>query len=123
MIGPDEVSAFAAIALNSDAVVATAHVETLRAKGLGLECIYLELLAPAARHLGELWEADLCDFTQVTLGLWRLQQVMYDLSPAFQNGAWSWWPSSFAALAGRAGVSPRRPLRGSRKRCMPSGST
>ena len=28
-----------------------------------LEAIYLDLLAPAARQLGELWDEDLCDFT------------------------------------------------------------
>jgi MerR family transcriptional regulator, light-induced transcriptional regulator len=40
-------------------------------------------LAPVARYLGELWEEDLCDFTQVTVGLGRLQQVLRELSPAF----------------------------------------
>ena len=34
-----------------------------------------------------MWDADLCDFTQVTIGLWRLQQLMYELSPAFQDDA------------------------------------
>jgi len=86
-IGHDEVVAFAGLALAHPAETAIAHVETLRAEGMALETIYLNLLAPAARHLGEMWQADLCDFTEVTLGLWRLQQVMHELSPAFQNDA------------------------------------
>jgi methanogenic corrinoid protein MtbC1 len=50
-----------------------------------MEALYLELLAPAARHLGELWTADLCGFAEVTVGLCRLHQVLRELSPAFQN--------------------------------------
>lgn len=86
-LGHEDVVAFAALVLSQQAGAAMAQVEALRAQGVALEALYLDLLAPAARHLGELWEADLCDFTQVTLGLWRLQQVMHELSPAFQNEA------------------------------------
>ncbi len=35
-----------------------------------------ELLAPAARLLGRMWEEDACDFTTVTLGVYRLNQIM-----------------------------------------------
>jgi len=84
-IGHEDVAAFAALALTQQAGAVVAHVEGLRAAGMALDTVYLDLLAPAARHLGELWEADLCDFTQVTLGLWRLQQAMHELSPSFHN--------------------------------------
>jgi MerR family transcriptional regulator, light-induced transcriptional regulator len=77
----------ARIVLDQEASVAGRYIEAFRAEGVPLDTVYLDLLAPAARHLGEMWEADLCDFTQVTVGLWRLQQVMYDLSPDFQNDA------------------------------------
>lgn len=83
--GASEVEAFAQMALDESPSASAAYVESLRAEGMALDVIYMELLAPAARRLGELWEADLCDFTQVTLGLWRIQQVMYDLSPAFHR--------------------------------------
>ncbi len=33
-------------------------------------------IAPAALHLGELWQQDLCDFFEVTLGVGRLQMLM-----------------------------------------------
>jgi methanogenic corrinoid protein MtbC1 len=42
----------------------------------GLEAVCLELLAPAARHLGDLWTEDLCSFTDVTIGLMRLQSAL-----------------------------------------------
>jgi MerR family transcriptional regulator, light-induced transcriptional regulator len=55
-------------------------VERLRARGCSLESIYLDLLAPAARELGDLWTQDLCSFSDVTIGTGRLQQVMRHLS-------------------------------------------
>lgn len=83
--GVREVEAFARLTMGSDAEAPAAQIEALREAGASLESIYLNLLAPTARYLGELWEADLCDFTTVTAALWRLQHLMYDLSPAFQG--------------------------------------
>ncbi len=60
-----------------------ATVLGLRQAGVPVERIYLELLAPAARELGRLWEHDLCDFTDVTVGVGRLQQLLRELSQAF----------------------------------------
>jgi MerR family transcriptional regulator, light-induced transcriptional regulator len=77
----------ARLVLSDDAQAAARLVARLRADGVPLETIYLDVLAPAARHLGERWEQDLTDFTDVTIGLWRLQQLMYELSPAFQDDA------------------------------------
>ena len=83
--GAGEVDTFAQLAIKESPSASAQYVEDLRARGVSLDTIYMELLAPAARRLGELWEADLCDFSQVTLGLWRIQQVMYDLSPVFHR--------------------------------------
>jgi MerR family transcriptional regulator, light-induced transcriptional regulator len=47
--------------------------------GLPLETIYLDLLAASARHLGALWDEDLIDFAEVTVGLGRLQQIVREL--------------------------------------------
>jgi MerR family transcriptional regulator, light-induced transcriptional regulator len=80
-----EIEDFARLVLGSDAHAPEAHVEVLLEAGVSLEVIYLGLLAPTARYLGELWEADLCDFTSVTTALWRLQHLMYDHSPSFQK--------------------------------------
>lgn len=75
------------IVLTKDVTAALAYVGSLRTRGASLESLLLELLAPAARRLGELWDSDVCDFTQVTVGLSRLQQVLRELSPAFENEA------------------------------------
>jgi methanogenic corrinoid protein MtbC1 len=46
----------------------------------GLQSVCLDLLAPAARHLGELWSDDRCSFTDVTIGLMRLQSALLAVS-------------------------------------------
>lgn len=79
----EDVRSFAQLVLAPDENVAHACIETMRSSGISVETIYTDLLAPVARYLGELWEDDLCDFTQVTVGLGRLQQVLRELSPAF----------------------------------------
>lgn len=43
---------------------------------LPLERIFAGLLVPAARHIGDLWMADRCSFTDVTIGVARLQQLL-----------------------------------------------
>lgn len=82
-VTPDEVADFAGLLLSRDSVTALASIDAMRADGVALEHVFLDLIAPAARHLGELWKADLCDFTDVTIGLSRLHQVVRTLSSAF----------------------------------------
>jgi methanogenic corrinoid protein MtbC1 len=78
------IEAFARLVLARDVPLALAYAERVGAAGMTPDALYLELLAPTARHLGELWSEDLLDFTQVTIGLGHLQRVLRDLSPAFQ---------------------------------------
>jgi methanogenic corrinoid protein MtbC1 len=78
------VEEFVELILDHDPVMAVAYFEALRARGVSIEAIYLHLLTPSARRLGELWCEDLCDFTKVTLALGRLQQLLRELSPDFR---------------------------------------
>ena len=78
--GHDEVVAFASLVIEQDLAAARGFVEDLRAQGVSLESVFLNLMAPAARHLGDLWVEDRCDFMSVTLGLSRMQQLLRDLS-------------------------------------------
>lgn len=73
--------------IKGDASGASSVIRRCRDHGASPEAVLLSLLAPAARRLGRLWEEDQCDFTVVTMGLWRLQRAMHDLSPAFQLDA------------------------------------
>ncbi len=84
-IHASEVDQFTEIALRNESAVCQNFVESIRNRGVPLPAIYLHLFAPAARKLDAMWVADQCDFTEITVALWRIQQVMYDLSPAFRN--------------------------------------
>jgi methanogenic corrinoid protein MtbC1 len=79
----DPVEQFAALALANDECAAFAHVEGLLTQGASVETIFLDLLAPTARHLGSLWESDAADFASVTLGVSRLQRMMRRLGESF----------------------------------------
>jgi methanogenic corrinoid protein MtbC1 len=78
-----EIEQFARLCYAADEAPLHAMVFALRAGGVSVERLYLELLGPAAAELGRLWEDDRCDFTDVTVGVGRLQQLLRELSPAF----------------------------------------
>jgi MerR family transcriptional regulator, light-induced transcriptional regulator len=81
--GVDDVAEFARLIARHDVSVASAYVSALLNRGVSLEKIYLDLLAPAARLLGEWWKEDLRDFTEVTSGLCRMHQLLHEFSPTF----------------------------------------
>ena len=83
VVAPAHVLELVELVLARGESAAIAYVEAMRGNGAGAEAIYLDLLAPAARRLGVMWEEDTCDFTEVTVGLWRLQTAMRELSPSF----------------------------------------
>ncbi|UUL83078.1 cobalamin B12-binding domain-containing protein [Sphingomonas qomolangmaensis] len=80
VISPAEVEAFTPLTLQVEADELLALVETMLARGVTAEALLLDLLAPAARTLGEYWKDDRCDFVDVTMGLWRLQEVVHELA-------------------------------------------
>jgi len=80
-----DVAELVRLLLHHDVPVASAYVETVRQRGATLETVCLDLLAPAARELGIMWEQDECDFMQVTVGLCRLHQLLRELSPEFAS--------------------------------------
>lgn len=74
------------ISLHGEAGRVRDFVVGLRDEGISVERLYLDLVTPAARRIGAMWEADTCDFVLVTLALLRIQQVVYDFSPEFIEG-------------------------------------
>lgn len=79
-IGPEEAARLAPLAIECEAHVLLDIIEDVMLRGIGVERILVELLAPAARHLGVDWRDDKIDFVQVSMGLWRLQEVMRELT-------------------------------------------
>lgn len=71
------------IVMNESAASSRAFVNALLGRGIAREAIYLDLLTDAARRLGEMWELDQCDFTDVTIGLCRLHQVLREQSSIY----------------------------------------
>ena len=76
-----QVQELAGLVLNDDERAAIAYITRLQVQGAATDTLCLDLLAPAARALGTMWEDDACDFTQVTIGLARLQSAMRALAP------------------------------------------
>jgi MerR family transcriptional regulator, light-induced transcriptional regulator len=83
----DAVATLAALALKEPVDVGVGYIEMLQMRGLGPEDLFLDVIAPAARQLGDMWVDDVVDFTDVTVGLTRLQQMLFEISPAFQSEA------------------------------------
>jgi methanogenic corrinoid protein MtbC1 len=73
------------LVVNGSQETSLEFVKKLIEKQVSTDSIYLDLIPQTARKLGELWENDICTFSDVTVGLWRLQHILYELSHHFQN--------------------------------------
>lgn len=73
---PEEIEEFGALSIGAEPTALTVYFERMRARGHSVESLFENLLAPTARHLGELWVQDRCDFVDVTLGVARLQELL-----------------------------------------------
>jgi methanogenic corrinoid protein MtbC1 len=100
VIGRDDHATFLRAVLGAEEDGAMHVVRGLRERGIAVQAIYLDLLAPTANALGELWSADECDFVEVTVALGRLQGVLRELSRVFIAGV-----DPTAPLAGRVLLS------------------
>jgi len=90
VMDPQEVQKFGELIIACESTRAFRYIDDARRNGRPLENIITKLLAPSATYLGELWKADQCSFTEVTVGLSRLRQILRELGPEFENekGAW-----------------------------------
>jgi methanogenic corrinoid protein MtbC1 len=82
-IGPDEVERLTAQLLHEDDLALHETINRLRQRGVSVQTLFLELLTPAARRLGDFWTCDSCTFTDVTVAMGRLQQLLRANSSAF----------------------------------------
>lgn len=102
-VDSEEIAALAPLALQVQADSLLVHIETILARGVSVEAVMVDLLAPAARLLGEFWEEDRCDFVDVTMGLWRLQEVVHEIAarrPPPRVPAAHHYSALFAAMPG-----------------------
>ncbi len=85
------IAELAEVLISHDVVTATAFVDDLMAtmEMENAEQVFLEVLGPAARRLGEMWESDERNFVEVTIGLGHLQQLLRVYSARFDDsGVW-----------------------------------
>lgn len=75
-----DIESFTALSLDAETSTLLDFIDNCLATGSSIENIYVDLLAPAARRLGDLWDNDQTDFVDVTMGLWRLQEVLRELT-------------------------------------------
>ena len=75
--GQEEINRLSGIVLGPDDMETISYLESLRERGLSLDLLHQELLEPTARHLGDLWDQDLLDFLDVTIGVARLQRMVH----------------------------------------------
>lgn len=80
-VGAPEVREMVRLVMLPDDRPARANVDAMRQRGVPVEALMLDLLAPVARQLGDMWLQDQCTFTDVTVGVGRLQQLLRELAP------------------------------------------
>jgi methanogenic corrinoid protein MtbC1 len=83
----DQADALATLAAAGDLGSCRALVQAQLAAGLRTESLFLSLIQPAARLLGERWVADTASFTDVTIGLWALQGIFSEQVESFYTQA------------------------------------
>jgi methanogenic corrinoid protein MtbC1 len=82
-----EATECARLAVASDVAGILRFVEGLTARGMSLESVFLDVIGAASRQLGDAWGADHLGFTEVTVGLGALHQVVGILGPSFSPPA------------------------------------
>jgi len=82
----DEIAAFAGFCARGERQKAALLIERLRAEGLDQEGVFIELITPAARYLGEQWEDDRLGFAEVTVGLVLMQEVIHGMGYEYHDG-------------------------------------
>ena len=79
-IDPAEAAHFASLPLQLEADELLTEIEVFLARGVSVETVLVDLLAASARRLGQHWDNDECDFLDVTMGLWRIQECMREIT-------------------------------------------
>ncbi len=77
-----EIAAFVQLIVADDVQSMRAIADRVIVQCGGRDALLHELLTPAARMLGDMWSADICDFMTVTLGVYRLDQIMKETATA-----------------------------------------
>ncbi|HRD75103.1 MAG TPA: B12-binding domain-containing protein [Hyphomicrobiaceae bacterium] len=83
----EDVATLCTALLDSDTARVAELVDAFLVQGASVAQVLLELFAPAARRLGELWESDERTFAEVTMAMGELQRAMHHLDEASGRSA------------------------------------
>ena len=75
-----DVAEMAGRAMSGDGAATLALAEGFLRDGHSLDSVLLDILSPAARLLGTMWEEDFCSFSDVSIGLSTLQRTLHVLT-------------------------------------------
>ena len=98
-----EIAAFAEMCVSRESEDVLEFIEKLLLDHVDSTSIFLNLIAPAARHLGQMWESERADFTQVTMGLLRMHQITHRIGYEYQSGPQKAGPAKRVMLASAPG--------------------
>jgi MerR family transcriptional regulator, light-induced transcriptional regulator len=76
-----ECETLARLSIGGDEAALFGYFDQVKAQDHTFATLLAFFIAPAALHLGDLWQQDLCDFFEVTLGVGRLQMLVNRLEP------------------------------------------
>lgn len=76
----DQIAEFARLCFQEDEQVGRGYLDRLLQQQHSVPAVLLNLVAPAARWLGEQWDQDQIGFSEVTLGLLRMQNITHDFA-------------------------------------------
>lgn len=79
-VSHEDVVAFAELLIAYDADLAKRFIDAQVARGYAVSDLLLDLCAPVARELGDMWLRDDCSFCDVTIGLSSLEHVILHCS-------------------------------------------
>jgi methanogenic corrinoid protein MtbC1 len=102
-LASQDVVAFARLCVEGKPGEAQAFCNRRMQAGMAAETVFLGLIGPAARYLGDQWERDLYDFVQVTQGLIRMHEITHRLGYEYQSGPQEAGPSHRILLSSNPG--------------------
>jgi MerR family transcriptional regulator, light-induced transcriptional regulator len=102
LVAVDDIERLAPVALTESAHVLLDQVEAVMRRGVTAEEVFVDLLAPIARWMGREWDEDRLSFVDVSMGLWRLQEVLREIAAgaAREDGSGDRNAALFAAMPG-----------------------
>ncbi|MEI7463962.1 MAG: cobalamin-dependent protein [Burkholderiales bacterium] len=82
----DDIASFGNFCARGERHAAALLIARLQEVGLDHEGIFIELITPAARYLGQQWEDDRLGFADVTVGLMLMQEVIHGMGYEYHDG-------------------------------------